>query len=162
MKLRGKNPNCKGCGGNADIRDLSSDYQLWCGSAANDKPLNINDDAAVQQSDDFHITCKEFHSQVLCGNNPFLLVDVRESVQYEICSLKPSINIPLQRLQENIEKLREMAFQNPISTVYLLCRRGIDSAVATKVLRSAGFRAQNIKGGLVQWTQTVDVSFPTY
>ena len=47
--------------------------------------------------------------------------------------------------------------------VYVLCRRGGDSLVATRYLSKLGVEnVCNIHGGLVQWSGSVDDSFPVY
>ena len=44
----------------------------------------------------------------------------------------------------------------------VLCRRGIDSVTATKLLLAHGIAAQNVDGGLDAWARQVDAHFPHY
>jgi rhodanese-related sulfurtransferase len=48
--------------------------------------------------------------------------------------------------------------------VYTLCRRGIDSQEAVKVLKSNGVTGtvKNIDGGLLAWSNVIDTNFPVY
>lgn len=47
--------------------------------------------------------------------------------------------------------------------IYVLCRRGVDSILATKLLLSLGFKdIYNINGGITSWKDEVDPSFPCY
>ena len=48
--------------------------------------------------------------------------------------------------------------------IFVICRRGIDSTVATHYLLSNGFgpNVYNIEGGYTAWKATVDHSFPLY
>lgn len=48
--------------------------------------------------------------------------------------------------------------------VYTLCRRGIDSQEAVKVLKSNGVTGtvKNIDGGLLAWSNVIDKNFPVY
>lgn len=51
----------------------------------------------------------------------------------------------------------------PASPVYVMCRRGILSAAATKLLLEHGFtNVRNVRGGLTAWHYDVDQSFPLY
>jgi rhodanese-related sulfurtransferase len=47
--------------------------------------------------------------------------------------------------------------------VFCVCRRGVDSILATQILQSAGIKSvYNVAGGLTAWSSTVDPSFPVY
>ena len=46
--------------------------------------------------------------------------------------------------------------------VFVLCRRGVDSVAATRILRLQGVRAFNVTGGLQAWAAEVDPAFPVY
>jgi rhodanese-related sulfurtransferase len=46
--------------------------------------------------------------------------------------------------------------------VFVLCRRGVDSVAATRILRHQGVRAFNVTGGLQAWAAEVDPAFPVY
>ncbi len=49
------------------------------------------------------------------------------------------------------------------SPVYVLCRRGVDSVIATQLLQSIGLHSVfNVRGGLRSWSQDVDPEFPVY
>jgi adenylyltransferase/sulfurtransferase len=72
---------------------------------------------------------------------------------------QPQSLLQLKQLIEKIKKQKGLS----IVPIYLLCRRGIDSVVATKLLLSNGFESvYNIKGGLVSWKETVDSNLPMY
>ena len=50
-----------------------------------------------------------------------------------------------------------------VQSVFLLCRRGVDSAAAAGVLLQAGApNVVNISGGLDAWRSQVDPNFPEY
>ena len=69
-----------------------------------------------------------------------------------------AINIPLNNLASRMTDLR-----NDAETIYIICRRGIASVTATKLLLKAGFNnVRNINGGLDKWSQDVDPSLPMY
>lgn len=86
---------------------------------------------------------------------------------------KVLVNLPLQELQTLIEakseqKIVDLAARIGAPSVYLLCRRGVDSVVATRLLceklegndRQVSFF--NVTGGLVAWHEEVDASLPLY
>lgn len=91
----------------------------------------------------------------------------RVSRQFEMCTLDDSINIPLERLREQLDRVSELSRgQLP---VYCLCRRGVASAEATRIIREyiddgSGriHSVYNIYGGLQAWVENVDDSFPQY
>lgn len=48
-------------------------------------------------------------------------------------------------------------------TIFVICRRGVDSIVATQVLLANGaVNVQNVDGGYVEYAQVVDPTFPMY
>lgn len=83
------------------------------------------------------------------------------------------VNIPLSDLEKNLESILETittlkthtaaTSKEPLQTI-LLCRRGIDSTVATRLFLRHGHAQDvfNISGGLVAWQEQVDQSFPMY
>jgi adenylyltransferase/sulfurtransferase len=93
---------------------------------------------------------------------PHILIDVREAVQYEICSLSNSLNIPLKDLPNKIEEVKEL-LETPSTPVYVICRLGNDSQHAVNILRNyLKGEVKDIIGGLYRWSLTVDQEFPIY
>lgn len=86
----------------------------------------------------------------------FVLVDVREPHEYEICHLD-GVLIPLGALPERMGELDREAH------VVVHCRSGGRSAKAVEALRSAGFaNAWNVNGGILAWIDRVDPSLTRY
>ena len=86
----------------------------------------------------------------------FVLVDVREPHEYEICNLD-GVLIPLKSLPSRIDELDRNAH------VVVHCRTGGRSANAVKLLRGAGFEnAWNVNGGILAWIERVDPSLTPY
>jgi adenylyltransferase/sulfurtransferase len=46
--------------------------------------------------------------------------------------------------------------------IVVYCRSGARSANAVQYLRAAGFRATNLAGGILRWSDDVDPSMPKY
>ncbi|XP_065893032.1 adenylyltransferase and sulfurtransferase MOCS3-like [Dysidea avara] len=157
IKLRPRQPSCKGCGEHSQL-STTIDYVQWCGSGPDDKVCQINLLGAEDR-----ISAHEYQS-VANSNKPHLLVDVRPIVEYEICSLPNSINIPLATLQGSTELITRH-LSNHLSTVYIVCRRGNDSQLAVQRLKHQLPSATIVKdliGGLETWSREVDNSFPQY
>jgi len=152
VKLRGRNKNCQLDGENPTIIQ-PIDYVQFCGSAPDDKTINEK-----RLSPEERITCVEYKKIVKNGEDHVLL-DVREKVQFEICSLPHSLHIPLNQLEPHMEEI----YQKKLP-VYVVCRRGNDSQIAVEQLKKkyGDILAKDIVGGLQQWTLTVDPDFPLY
>ncbi|CAB0007642.1 unnamed protein product [Nesidiocoris tenuis] len=163
IRLRGKSPTCKICGSEPTITQLM-DYEQFCGLPANDKDSGLNIlDASERVS-------PVFLEQAIAKKLPLLLIDVRSPVEFEMCRLPESTNIPLKLLnkEETVDRLKEMwatvaGNQNAESRVYLVCRRGNDSQLGVRrvqnILKCQVF---DVKGGLHAWSRDVDPSFPIY
>ena len=55
------------------------------------------------------------------------------------------------------------ALDRPSIPIYVLCRRGIDSVTATRILQGEGYTSSvNVTGGLRAWSTQVDANFPIY
>ena len=94
--------------------------------------------------------------QLLAGDDPPLLVDVREPVEAQIAQIAGSLLIPMaslpQRLQE-IPKDRAVA---------LYCHTGIRSAYAAEWLARQGYDALSLAGGIDRWAAEVEPAMRRY
>jgi len=108
------------------------------------------------------ISCVKYN-EVRQSNQPHVLLDVRVPQQYEMCSLDGSINLPLGQLQSKLDMVEKLS-NNGELPVYCLCRRGIASAAAVKVIQESTYKGKvyNIEGGLTSWVQSVDTEFAQY
>jgi adenylyltransferase/sulfurtransferase len=142
-----KNPNCRVCGPNADIKTLI-DYEEFCGVPGHDREEG-------SAGSGWDITPAELAERL--QTNGILLLDVREPHELEISRLPGALNIPLGQLAARLSELdsaREMV---------VFCKAGTRSARALELLVSAGFRkVKNLKGGINAWAREVDPSLPIY
>ncbi|MEZ4762322.1 MAG: rhodanese-like domain-containing protein [Calditrichia bacterium] len=87
----------------------------------------------------------------------FVLLDVREPAEVEICTLKNSILIPLNTLPNNLGKLDTEA------EILVFCRSGARSKSAQNFLKKSGFKnVKNVTGGVLAWSREIDPTMPTY
>ena len=110
-------------------------------------------------SPDLEVSCQDYY-KVRQEGLPHILLDVRVTRQFEMCSLEGAINIPLESLENRCKDIEDMAKNKP---VYCICRRGIASVEATKLLsKDSTANIYNVKGGYRAWNTDVDCKFPKY
>lgn len=90
-------------------------------------------------------------------NEPFQLIDVRETYEREICSLH-SEHIPLATLLEKKDHIRTDI------PVILHCRSGDRARAAVAALEQKhGFNnLYNLEGGIIAWAERYDPDMETY
>ena len=146
VKLK-KNPNCRVCGPNADIKELI-DYEEFCGVPGHD-----HEEGSAGAGLD--ITAPELAERVKI--NHLKLLDVREPHELEISALPNAVNIPLGQLASRLAEL------NSADDMVVFCKGGTRSARALELLSSAGFKkVKNLKGGINAWAKEVDTNLPIY
>jgi adenylyltransferase/sulfurtransferase len=102
------------------------------------------------------ITATELKAKI-DRKDPFVLLDVREPFEYDICKINGSQLIPLGELPSRLNEL------DSADEIVLLCKSGARSAKAFKILQEAGFqKLANLKGGILGWADTIDPSLPKY
>ncbi len=144
LKLR-KNPECPVCGDNPTIRELI-DYHQFCG-------VTPEAEAAPTQWD---MDPVEVKAKMDRGER-FVLLDVREPHELQICSLPGAKSIPLGQLTSRVHEL------DTADEIIAVCKMGQRSARAVNFLRQAGFRkVRNMRGGTNLWAAKVDPTMPQY
>jgi len=146
VKLK-KNPNCRVCGPNADVKELI-DYEAFCGVPGHDR-----DEGSAGAGWD--ITAAELAERL--KTNHLKLLDVREPHELEISALPGAVNIPLGQLAARLSEL------DSAEEMVIFCKSGSRSARGLELLASAGFKkVKNLKGGINAWAKEVDTSLPVY
>jgi len=141
LKLR-KNPECPACGDHPTITKLI-EYQQFCGITR----------TIVQTEGD--IDPAEVKGKIDRGDK-FVLIDVREPHEYRICHIPFARLIPLGELPKRLSEL------DPAEEIVAHCKSGMRSAKAVDLLKKNGFRARNMKGGILAWSDKVDPNVPKY
>ncbi len=147
VKLK-KNPKCRVCGPNADIKELI-DYEEFCGV-----PSHHADDTSAGA--DWDISPLEMNTRLKLDPG-LILLDVREPHELEISAIEGAKNIPLGEVAQRMSEL------DSAKEMIVFCKRGSRSARAIEILSSAGFKKmKNLKGGINAWAEEVDPSLPLY
>jgi molybdopterin/thiamine biosynthesis adenylyltransferase/rhodanese-related sulfurtransferase len=146
VKLK-KNPNCRVCGPNADIKELI-DYEEFCGVPSHD-----HEEGSAGANWD--ISAPELAERV--KHNHLKLLDVREPHELQISALPDAKNIPLGQLAARLSEL------DSAEEMVIFCKSGARSARGLELLASAGFKkVKNLKGGINAWAREVDPEVPIY
>ena len=95
--------------------------------------------------------------ELLDSGTDIVLVDVREKWEFEYCRIPNSIHISVTDIPDNISKLET---KKPL---ILVCHNGRRSRHIGEELIKNGFdNLINLKGGIDQWADDIDVSMPKY
>jgi rhodanese-related sulfurtransferase len=82
---------------------------------------------------------------LLADESNITLLDVRTVREYEDKHLKNAINIPVQRLDSNLNRLEKVKGQR----IIVYCRSGSRSIKASRILEKNGFTPLNVEGGII-------------
>jgi adenylyltransferase and sulfurtransferase len=168
IRLRRRKPNCAACSASATVTKESllsgsMDYVQFCGLA---DPVNL-------LSPEERITALAYAKE---QEKPHVLVDVREKVQFDLCHLEGSLNVPYSGIVGNQRgdgtgvdpRLMSLLGDEDPKPIYVVCRLGNDSQIAVKQFKQLGLDAGgsrwigDVKGGLKAWREDVDPEFPYY
>ena len=146
LKLQ-KNPDCPVCGENPIITKLI-DYEEFCGILGEE---NGGSQTGYKEID---VTAV---ASLIEKEADFLLLDVREPVEWEICSLPNSVRIPRGEVRKRLGEV------DSAKDVIVYCRSGVHSGAITNFLLEMGFdRVRNMRGGILAWANEIDPAMPVY
>jgi adenylyltransferase/sulfurtransferase len=146
LKLR-RNPECPVCGDHPTLHKLI-DYQEFCG-VPHQEPVQPTANLG-------EIEPTEVKQKIDRGDK-FILLDVREPHEFQICRIPTSTLIPLGELPKHLNDFDKNA------EIIAHCKSGVRSGKATNLLRENGFKnVRNMKGGILAWSDKVDPSVPKY
>jgi adenylyltransferase/sulfurtransferase len=147
LKLQ-RDPACPVCGDHPTVTKLI-DYQEFCGI----RPPVAADTlaAAIGAIDPTDVKKK------LDRGDDFVLIDVREPYEYQICRIPGAKLIPLGELPKHLDELDRNAH------IVAHCKSGARSQKAVNLLKQNGFKnALNMTGGILAWSDKVDPTVPKY
>ncbi len=100
------------------------------------------------------ITVEEAKARL--GSGAAIFLDVREREEIEFASVKPFTWIPMAELAKRKDGLPKD------KEIVCVCRSGSRSAGAAEYLCANGFRAVNMRGGLLEWGRKIDPKVRPY
>jgi sulfur-carrier protein adenylyltransferase/sulfurtransferase len=134
IKLR-RDPQCAVCGENPTITELQ-DITFACDMSQSPTLPEIDVHQLKSRMDE---------------EKPFVLLDVREPAEIDVCRLPGSVVIPLGELPARLDEL------DPASETIIHCKAGGRSAKALQILLDAGFEdVCHVKGGINAWSAEID------
>ena len=147
FKLR-RDPKCPVCGENPTIKELI-DYDQFCGI-----PQAAAAEAAEAPIPTMNV--RELKQKLESGEK-FVLLDVREPFEWDICRIDHAKLIPLGQLPSRMSEL------DSADEIVIHCKSGGRSAKAVRLLQEAGFsKLHNVEGGITAWAEEIDPSVPKY
>ncbi len=148
LKL-GKNKNCPVCGESPRITELI-DYEDFCNAKENEENNLTEDEISVHQL-----------KKMIDDHEDFILIDVREEPEWDICRINGAKLIPLSQISEgNIGDLETIEKDR---LIVLHCHTGARSAHALEILKTLRFKKmKNLVGGIDAWSSEIDPEVPAY
>tara|TARA_B100000497_G_C7528229_1_gene320554 strand:+ start:160 stop:477 length:318 start_codon:yes stop_codon:yes gene_type:complete len=96
-------------------------------------------------------------NEYITKNSNIVLVDVRESWEYSVVSIKDSIHIPISEIQNRMHDFKED------QTIVFICHHGIRSRMVGNYFQQNDFEnIINLRGGIDSWAKTVDNKMAVY
>ncbi|MBW3587393.1 molybdopterin-synthase adenylyltransferase MoeB [Microcoleus vaginatus GB2-A3] len=131
------------------------DYEQFCGIP------QAKAQEASQQTQIPEMTVAELKELIDSGAKDFVLLDVRNPNEYQICQIPGSVLVPLPDIEHGagVAKVKELVNGHRLIAH---CKMGGRSAKALGILKEAGIEGINVKGGITAWSEEVDPSVPQY
>jgi adenylyltransferase/sulfurtransferase len=131
------------------------DYEQFCGIP------QAKAQEANQQTQIPEMTVTELKELIDSGAKDFVLLDVRNPNEYQICQIPGSVLVPLPDIEQGagVAKVKELLNGHRLIAH---CKMGGRSAKALGILKEAGIEGINVKGGITAWSEEVDPSVPQY
>ena len=96
-------------------------------------------------------------NEYITKNSNIVLIDVRESWEYSVVSIKNSIHIPISEIQNRMHDFKED------QTIVFICHHGIRSRMVGNYFQQNDFEnIINLRGGIDSWAKTVDNKMAVY
>ncbi len=100
------------------------------------------------------INAKEFNTLYKAKLNKILLIDVREKEEFNKCSIKGSICIPINNLEQK-SHLEFIKQESLVKEIFTLCQLGKRSEKASKILMKFKISSTSIEGGMKKINQVI-------
>ncbi|KAK3201664.1 hypothetical protein GRF29_164g240440 [Pseudopithomyces chartarum] len=186
IRLRTRKPKCAACSPQATVTSEalnsgSLDYVQFCGTINPIDALSPNERISADNYAKIRMDVNPF-----TGSEPtkdsHILLDVREKVQFDLCNLEGSVNVPFSAISSTPTAVRQETAAEPSpeagwvselrqhadKPIFVVCRLGNDSQITVKKMKELGLDnggqrwIGDIRGGLRAWRNNVDKDFPDY
>ena len=102
------------------------------------------------------INCQEL-KQYLDDEKRFVLLDVREPEEFEVCQIDGSILTPLSEFEEHLLDF------DPEKEYVVYCKLGKRGEKACSIMKANGFKnVRNLTGGIMSWATEIETHFEKY
>lgn len=103
------------------------------------------------------MTAQALKSKLDQGGSEFILLDVREPHEHQICQIEGSVLLPMQQIPPALDTL------NSEQEIVVICHHGMRSMQVAEFLQQKEFtQIVNLQGGIDAWALTVDSSMQRY
>ena len=132
-----------------ELVTLNLSYQPAFGSAKD--PLNILGMIGENiYKEEFKLIDAEELRDKLADKEILTVLDVRTKMEYSLGHIETAINIPIDELRENIDKLDKK------SNIVVYCRTSYRSYLAYRILANNGFKnIRNLNGSYLSWIRKI-------
>ena len=144
LKLR-KNPDCVICSDHPTITQLI-DYDQFCGVVPHE----------TEAEQGLEITVKDLKRRLDEDGQDLIVLDVREPHEWSISHLDFARLLPKGDLPDHLNELDQT------KEYVLLCKSGVRSLDAARLMKSARFRVKSLRGGINAWAREIDPTLPQY
>lgn len=86
----------------------------------------------------------------------FILLDIREKYEVDFAKIPGSIHIPMRELPANLDKLDKS------KEIVVYCHTGGRSSYMVSYLKSKGYNALNLLGGIDGYSEKIDKKIKQY
>jgi adenylyltransferase and sulfurtransferase len=169
FRMRGRRKDCFACSSLSTLslgglRSGSLDYVQFCG---------VNAPVQILHADE-RITATKY-AEILNEKSKHILLDVREKEHFDIANIEGAVHVSMASIMghKTVSEEGDMPLPewlpedfSPDAPIYIVCRVGNDSQLATRQLRSFGLDRNgqrfigDIKGGMRAWKDEVDATLP--
>tara|TARA_A100001015_G_scaffold88830_1_gene98791 strand:+ start:675 stop:1019 length:345 start_codon:yes stop_codon:yes gene_type:complete len=96
-------------------------------------------------------------SKMITDQDNFILLDVREPEEFEICHIGGSILAPFSEIKDHLKDFD----LNRVYVVY--CKQGDRSLKVVSLMKDLGFQnLYNLDGGVIKWAQIIEPTMEFY
>lgn len=174
IRLRSRRAGCASCSAQASIspealRSGSLDYVAFCGVARPVQTLRAEERVGVSEMQKLLSGARTDRDK-----EEVKLVDVREKVHFDLCSIPGSVNVPWSEMVEwktgadakVLSGLEEAGGLGTRNSIHVICRLGNDSQLAVRKMKELRLDGDgqrfvgDVKGGLRAWRNEIDPTWP--